>query len=67
MLVDTNYPSAPSYLNSRLLGYVTFEYIEPSSHDLGNWSPKVNESGFLHMRWIFSYPANPGLRRSPGL
>ena len=32
---------APSYLNSRLLGYVTTGYIEPSSHSLGNWSPRV--------------------------
>ena len=29
---------APSYLKSRLLGYVTTGYIEPSSHCLGNWS-----------------------------
>ena len=27
-----------SYLNSRLLGYVTIGYIEPSSHYSGNWS-----------------------------
>ena len=32
-------PEAPSYLNSRLLGYVTIRYIEPSSHYLGNWEP----------------------------
>ena len=31
----------PSYLNSRLLGYVTIGYIESSSHYLGNWSPRV--------------------------
>ena len=35
------YPTAPSYLNSRLLGYVTIGYIELSSHYLGNWSPRV--------------------------
>ena len=28
-----------SYLNSRLLDYVTIGYIEPSSHYLGNWEP----------------------------
>ena len=33
-------PRAPSHLNSRLLGYVTIGYIEPSSHYLGNWSPR---------------------------
>ena len=33
-------PKAPSYLNSRLLGYVTIRYVEPSSHYLGNWSPR---------------------------
>ena len=36
------YPRAPSYLNSGLLGCVTIGYIEPSSHYLGNWSPRVN-------------------------
>ena len=30
-------PRAPSCLNSRLLGYVTIGYVEPSSHYLGNW------------------------------
>ena len=34
-------PEAPSYLNSRFLGCVTIGYIEPSSHYLGNWSPRV--------------------------
>ena len=34
-------PRAPSYLNSRLLGYVTIGYIEPRTHYLGNWSPRV--------------------------
>ena len=29
------------YLNSRLLGYVLVGYIEPNSHYLGNWSPRV--------------------------
>ena len=33
-------PRAPSYLNSRSLGYVTIGYIEPSSYYLGNWSPR---------------------------
>ena len=31
---------APSYLSSRLLGYVTIGYIEPRTHCLGNWSPR---------------------------
>ena len=35
------YPKAPTYLNSRLLGYVTTGYIGPSSHYLGNWSPRA--------------------------
>ena len=30
---------ASSYLNSRLLDYVTIGYIEPRSHYLGNWEP----------------------------
>ena len=34
-------PRAPRYPNSRLPGYVTFGYIEPSSDYLGNWSPRV--------------------------
>ena len=29
-------PSAPSYLNSRLLGYVSVGYIEARMHYLGN-------------------------------
>ena len=33
-------PRAPSYPNSRLLGYVSIGYIEPRTHDLGNWSPR---------------------------
>ena len=37
------HPRAPSYLNSRLLGYVTIGYIEPSSHYLGNWPPRVEQ------------------------
>ena len=41
------YPRAPSYLNSRLLGYVTIGYIEPSSHYLGNWSPRVRVLNWL--------------------
>ena len=32
-------PRAPSYLNSRLLGYVALRYIELSSHYLSNWEP----------------------------
>ena len=32
---------APSYLNSRLLGYVTIGYVEPGTHYVGNWSPRV--------------------------
>ena len=31
---------APSYLNSRLLGFVPIGYIEPRTHYLGNWSPR---------------------------
>ena len=34
-------PRAPSYLNSRLLVYVTIGCIEPRTHYLGNWSPRV--------------------------
>ena len=34
-----SYPSAPIYLDSRLLGYVTRGCIEPSSHYVGNWEP----------------------------
>ena len=34
------YPKDPSYLNSRLLGYVTIGYREPRTHYLGNWSPR---------------------------
>ena len=37
----------PSYLNSRLLGYVTIGYIEPSSQYLGNWSPRVWHFGIV--------------------
>ena len=33
-------PKAPSYLNGRLLGYVTIGNIEPRTHYLGNWSPR---------------------------
>ena len=36
--VQVRCPRAPSYLNSRLLGYVPIGYIEPSSHYFGNWS-----------------------------
>ena len=39
--VSLSNPRAPSYLNSSLLGYVTVGYIVPSSHYLGNWSPRV--------------------------
>ena len=35
------YPRAPTYLHSRLLGYVTIGYVEPRTHYLGNWSPRV--------------------------
>ena len=38
---------APNRLNSSLVGYVTIEYREPSSHYLGNWSPRV----YLGMTW----------------
>ena len=41
-------PRAPSYLSSRLVGYVTIGYIEPSSHDLANWSPRVKEKENFH-------------------
>ena len=42
-------PRAPSYLNSRLLGCVTIGYVEPSSHYLGNWSPRGSYSpGVMH-------------------
>ena len=44
------YPRAPSDLNGRLLGYVTIGYIEPRTHDLGNWSPRVMEVG-LQVLW----------------
>ena len=37
-------PRAPSYLYSSFLGYVTTGYIEPRTHDLGNWSPRVVHS-----------------------
>ena len=40
------FPRAPSFLNSRLLGYVTIGYIEPSSHYLGNWCPRVFVWGY---------------------
>ena len=33
------YPRAPSYINSRFLGYVTIGYIEPGTHYLGSWEP----------------------------
>ena len=33
-------PRAPSYLTSRLMGYVTRGYIEPRTHYVGNWSPR---------------------------
>ena len=42
-------PRAPSYLNSRLLGYVTMGYIEASSHYLGNWSPREGKSNDWHL------------------
>ena len=41
MLHYTIIPRAPSYLNSRLLGYVTIGYAEPSSHHLGDWGPRA--------------------------
>ena len=34
-------PKAPSYLNNWFLGYVSIEYIEPRTHYLGSWSPRV--------------------------
>ena len=43
-------PRAHSYLSSRLLGYVTIGYIVPSSHYLGNWSPRV-----LHLRNVSGF------------
>ena len=33
-------PRAPSYRNSRLLGYVAIGYIEPRYQYLGDWSPR---------------------------
>ena len=33
-------PSAPSFLNSRLLSYVTVGHTEPSFNYLGSWEPK---------------------------
>ena len=35
-------PRAPTYLNSRLLGYVTIGYMETSSCYLGTWSPRAS-------------------------
>ena len=35
-------PKAPSYLNSRLLGYVAIGCLEPRTHYSGNWSPRVS-------------------------
>ena len=50
------YPRAPSYLSSRLLGYVTIGYIEPSSHYLGYWSPRVYVFIYAHIcMYIFTY------------
>ena len=37
----------PVNLNSRLLGYVTIEYVEPRTHYLGNWSPWDNDSTYI--------------------
>ena len=34
-------PKAPSYLISKLQGYVAIEYIGPRTHYLSNWSPRV--------------------------
>ena len=49
------YPGAPRYLNSRLLGCVTIGYIEPRTHYLGKWSPRVLVTitgwGF-HLRYL---------------
>ena len=36
---ELSIPRAPGYLISRLLGYVTIEYIKPGSHYLGNCGP----------------------------
>ena len=44
LVLTKSYPRAPNYLNSRLLGYVTIGYMEPSSHYLGNWSPRAKHS-----------------------
>ena len=38
--MNTVDPTAPSYLNRRLLGCVPIGYVEPSSHYLGNWKPQ---------------------------
>ena len=45
-------PRASSYLNSRLLGYVTIGYIEPRTRYLGNWSPRVG--GSIHSKAVRS-------------
>ena len=34
-------PRAPRYRNRRSLGYVTIEYIAPSSSYLVKWSPRI--------------------------
>ena len=56
------FPKAPSDSNSRLLGYVTIGYIEPSSHYLGNWSPRVweplQQAMFAMQSLCFPHPRN---------
>ena len=46
-------PSSPSYLNSRLLGYVTIGKIEePRTHYLGNWSPRERFCMTYVYQWV---------------
>ena len=50
-LIKVSFPRAPSYLNSRLLGYggyVTLGYIEPSSFYLGNWRVFYSKTVRVH-------------------
>ena len=55
ILID---PRAPSYLNSRLLVYVTIGYTVPRTHDIGSWSPRQTfanlKSGDVHQNFFFS-------------
>ena len=52
-------PRAPSYLNSRLLGYVIIGYMEPRTHHSSNWSSRVISD---LLSWL-----NSDARRDPQL